>query len=669
MKNSVSNGTRGSGPNEASRTWRTVLTDLAFPEPGADPCVSIIVPAYGEIESTCRCLESIARLRERSNYEVIVADDCSPDESAFLQLVPGLRYFRNPSNLGFLKTCNKAALKARGTYLVFLNNDTEVQAGWLDSMVDLFLEAPDVGVVGSKLVYPDGTLQEAGAIYWQDANGANYGRGDPNPSRPKFNYVREVDKVSGASLMVPKTVFSEVGGFDPIFAPAYKEDADLCFAVRARGLRVLYQPHSVVVHHEGLSHGQDVTEGVKKYQVINRPKFVEKWRKELEFDHFPHDRQCLSMAKERPHGKPIALVIDDKVPEYDRHAGGMGMFHYVQLLQELGFRVVFVSDNPKRREPYSTKLETMGVETHHGSKQLQDMYAEYGSRIAVTWLSRPHEATKHIDRVREQTSAPVIYCGRDLHFLRAQRRSEVEGGENLSAEIALLKEMETRLFRSADAVVTFSHAEAETIQALEPQAAVEVLPPYVLETNPVADCTAHGMDILMIGGFGHSPNVDAALWFAKECWPEISRKVPLARLVIIGSDPPESIESLASDNLVVAGFVPQLEPFFREARLSVAPLRYGAGVKGKIVTSLAAGCPVVATEVGVEGMQLRPEIDVLVANSATEIIDSVVRLSQDDELHARLQSAGVAYIGERYSRDRVRQKFGDLLQRLGALTN
>ena len=219
-----------------------------------EPIVSIIIPVYNQFEYTYNCLRSISeRTGNEIPYELIIADDCSKDQTMDMEKVAiGITVIHNKKNLRFLKNCNNAARYARGRYILFLNNDTQVQNDWLKSLVNLIESDDEIGMVGSKLLYPDGSLQEAGGIVWKDASAWNYGN-RKNPSLPEFNYVKEVDYISGASIMIRKSLWNMIGGFDERFCPAYCEDSDLAFEVRKHGSKVMYQPASVVVHFEGKS--------------------------------------------------------------------------------------------------------------------------------------------------------------------------------------------------------------------------------------------------------------------------------------------------------------------------------------------------------------------------------------------------------------------------------
>ena len=211
------------------------------------PDVSILICVHGKLELTRRCLDAIAATAPAGRYEVVVVDNASPDgsgdalEALAADYPAPLKVVRSAENLGFVGGNNLAAEHATGTHLVLLNNDTEPQPGWLEALLAIAERDPATGAVGAKLVYPDGRLQEAGGIVFADASGWNYGRGG-DPDDPRYTFVREVDYCSAACLLVPRAVWDAVGGFDERYAPAYYEDTDLCFAVRERGLKVVYQP-------------------------------------------------------------------------------------------------------------------------------------------------------------------------------------------------------------------------------------------------------------------------------------------------------------------------------------------------------------------------------------------------------------------------------------------
>ena len=289
---------------------RTVIDPASIQIPLAigEPDVSVIIPTYGKVRYTLQCLKSIAAAPPRVSLEVIVVDDASGEyDIGLLQRVEGITLWRNAENLGFLRSCNLAAKKARGTFLYFLNNDAELMPGAIDALVDLARAHPEAGAVGSKLVYPNGLLQEAGGIVWSDGSTANYGWHDDS-RKPQYNYVREVDYVSGASLLVRKTIWDRLDGFDEAFAPAYYEDTDFAFRVRRAGLKVFYQPDSVVVHHEGISHRREKNAGIQAALGENRDRFVARWGAELRSEQLDPGSRGMR-ARDRAGQKKIALVI------------------------------------------------------------------------------------------------------------------------------------------------------------------------------------------------------------------------------------------------------------------------------------------------------------------------------------------------------------------------
>lgn len=248
---------------------------------------SIIIPCYNAIDCTITCINSLQEtIPPYLNYEIIVVDDAS-DKGTFRRLeskitkLKNVRILRNRKNLGFLGTCNHGAEHAKGEILVFLNNDTISYSNWLFPILNTFRDYPSAGAVGGKLMFPNGTLQEAGGVVFRDGSAANFGKGDKNVESPLYNYVREVDYCSGALLATKSTLFRELGKFDEQFAPGYYEDTDYCFTLRSKGFDVLYQPESAVIHIEGGTAGTDLTVGMKRFQVVNHEKFLNKWRRQL----------------------------------------------------------------------------------------------------------------------------------------------------------------------------------------------------------------------------------------------------------------------------------------------------------------------------------------------------------------------------------------------------
>lgn len=253
---------------------------IRLPAP-AQPQVSIIIPAYNNLRYTLECLSALAAGGGLEAAEVIVIDDASTDETPrVLATIEGLRQIRNDENLGFIRTCNRAAEAAQGEILVFLNNDVQVRPGWLAPLAALLAD-PEVGAAAPKMLFPDGRLQEAGARINRDGASEMIGLFE-DPAQPRWNVRREVDYASGACLAVRRTDFAALNGFDTHFAPAYCEDADLCFRLREMGRKIVYEPASEIVHHLSIT-ANGIDAGYKqRLATRNQQRFVERWSETLD---------------------------------------------------------------------------------------------------------------------------------------------------------------------------------------------------------------------------------------------------------------------------------------------------------------------------------------------------------------------------------------------------
>lgn len=629
-------------------------TPLHFDDVAA-PRVSIVIPVHNAFATTYNCLRSILEHPPEVSYEIVVVDDASTDETmlAAIVLSGAVRLLRNPSNQGFVRSCNAGAKAARGRCLMFLNNDTLVRDGWLDALVATFETVPNVGIAGAKLLSADGQLQEAGGVVWRLGDAWNWGRGQ-DARDPAYCYLRDADWVSGAALMIPAELFALLGGFDEHFAPGYYEDTDLAFRARQMGKRVVVQPASEVVHLEGVSAGVDVNgPGMKRYQRANQAKFRERWASVLAAHRFNGDQAVLEAERAV---RKRAYFIDETVPTPDQDAGSNAALQHMIALMRMGYKVTFLpADNMARIDPYTANLQKIGIECLYAPYywSVEEVFRKARVKPDLIYLHRYVNSARYATMARRYCpNAAIVYNVADLHFLRMERASAVMPDASGAADARDQRARELATMRDVGCVIVHSSYEKTLLDELRPGPPVVVVP-WTVTVRPTQVPFRNRYGTAFVGGYGHPPNVDAATYLATEIVPLLRARGSAFPVRLIGSNAPAEIHALQSRDLQIMGHVPVLADALDHLRCTVVPLRYGAGVKGKVLESFAHGLPCVMTPVAAEGLDLPQELAWLVADSPAEFAAKTHRLHEDEALNSRLAALGCAYVATSCNADIV----------------
>ena len=409
IKNSV-------GYSEYATKW------IAFQEKGElqsfsmptsiKPIVSIVIPTYGRVDLVYRLLLSILLQNNKNTpYEIIIAEDASSEGCEIDSYVSGVSVIRNKQNLGFLKNCNNAIDKAKGKFVVLLNNDTYVGNDWLYELLSPFNGDSKTGLVGAKLLYPNGDIQEAGGIVWNNGRPWNVAKGKDS-YHCEYSYTREVDYVSGAVLCFKKQLWCELNGFDERYSPAYYEDTDFAFKVKAAGLRVVYAALCNVVHDEGQSHGTDLTTGIKQYQAVNSEHFKAKWNDS--FKNLGKEGEELNIQKDRGIEFRV-LFIDATTPEPNKNAGSYAAIQEVKLFQSLGAKVTFIPENLAYWNEYTKDLQRLGVEAIYAPYfyRVEEFINKRISEFDLIYITRNEVASRYIDTIKNKApNTPVFFKDR-----------------------------------------------------------------------------------------------------------------------------------------------------------------------------------------------------------------------------------------------------------------
>ncbi len=643
------------------------VKNLVFPTFDT-PKVSIIIPCYNGFDVTMKCLRSVLSYTQDISYEVIIADDKSTDATKDIeQHAKNVKHVVNSLENGFVNNCNSGASIAKGEYLFFLNNDTQVQPNYLKPLVDVLDVKDDIHVAGSMMLFPNGVVQEAGGVIFRDAQAMRYGCGFRWVYQQELHHCHDTDYISGAALLIRKSSFDKLNGFDKVYNPGYCEDSDLCFRVKyqLQG-RIFFEPKSKVVHFDS-----STFPSYKKLELMenHRHIFFEKFKDKLTKYHTSIDNFSIK-ARDAAAYKHQILVIDMDIlsPSYD--TGSRNTMMYMELFKKHGFNVKFMpflKSNDK--ENFAKDMEYQGFELIRESQE--EYLKKYGHIFDLVFINRPQPADHFLPLVRQYTHAFVMFHGQDLHYLRLYRQDLLNKVPNAESIMQERKSEELAIYEKMDLSLFVSESEMNIVKKENPCSHMTDIPVLLCDTK-VMDSFDYNAeqrcDIAFIAGFAHTPNIDGVVYFVKEVLPLVLKKIPNIKFYIIGSKPTDEVKALASDNVIVTGFVTdeELRNYYRKLKLVVAPLRIGAGVKGKVIEAIYNKVPIVTTDIGVEGIDNSSNI-ISVVNSSVDFANKVIELYGDNNKLNEISSMSKQFIETHYTAEVGFKKIAKFLP--GSLCN
>ncbi|KQP72461.1 glycosyl transferase [Methylobacterium sp. Leaf111] len=643
---------------EAALIWNALFLNdirIAF-RPEAAPVISVVIVSRGARHLLAWTLAKLAGHQAFAGpaFEVILVDNASDAETRTLfDRVDGARILLNSENAGFGPACNQGAAEARGRYVLFLNPDIDLMPGALAAMVRTFAEADDVGIVGGRLVFPGGILQEAGAGFQDDPQLTHpAGRGGLDPFAPEASYVRDAGYVSGALLMIEARLFTELGGFDDLFAPAYFEDTDLCARCQQAGRRVVYQPRAIAIHVES---GTSVRRAdVEALLDRNRVRFRERHGAWL-FGQGPR-RTGFGPRDDAPFALRV-LYVDDRAPHQNLGAGLPRANTIVNAMADLGYAVTVCSVYGEREEPattYRDLSDRIEVIEPCGREGFRRLVTERAGAYDVLWVSRP----PHIRMVcevladlglspRDVGRARVVFDSESLYALREFVVDALKGRPSPGPSLARATALELRTIAAADRVVCVSPADARLLRragVADPVVLGHVQAPH---PNPPGFAARRGF--VFIGSLAREgePNIDSLDWFFGQAWDFLRALLPDAHVTIIGAVAPSIAERLTRPGVTVLGRLDEIGPALDAARVALAPARFAAGLPHKVLETVARGLPSVVTPVLAGQMGWPDGIGYQVHDwhDPRGFAETLAHLHADAAAWTQVQCAGLAQVG------------------------
>jgi len=620
---------------------------------------TIVIPAYENRDELLGCLTSIFSFSTQRNFVILIADDCSPSCTfSSLASIKGVMVIRNQSNLGYIGNVNNAVLQTKTRFIVTLNQDTVVCPGWLDALIDELELSPTNGIAGPRLLDGNFDVLEAGGILHKEAHARHRGRG-LHSEHPSVNYTTTVDYVSGCALAIKTELWVTLGGLCESLAPAYYDDVDLCLRARELGFDTRYVPQSCVVHLEGTSMGTDPNDpsSLKRFQIINREKVAERHKERLSL-HTEYDLNPFFVSHFECR-KTVVCILEE-MPRPDRDGGSVDFALITEYLNELKFHVVvlFTRENTLK---YSASWRRTGItcaafDTEFGQSRLEscDLVFSFGSMVGLfldgkipigkPWIHHTSDiATRRLKLMNELQSGDSSTSAEASRWFMGLPR-DVDAMWKL--ERPTLEKPTTALIVSADdlqfSIENGASGNLVQFQILKGASKLK------LEPKAPSDKT-----ISFVGSMLHSPNPDAVDYFLRDMWPLIAQTSQDVRFLIWGSGIVDGLATRwsAHDRVEVRGWFANYDEVVAQTHVFVSPLRFGAGMKHKVVSSILFGRPVVGTPISFDGLHADLLDSGLSSNDPKVLVESLLGILDDNDKWLSAWKSCRAAVGDQFCRE------------------
>jgi O-antigen biosynthesis protein len=637
------------------------------------PEVSIVLVLYNRAELTLKCLSSILSNQFKS-YQLIIVDNASVDKTKLLlERINGAKIISNSENQHFLLGCNQASQEAVGKYLLFLNNDAQILGDSINAALKTIKSSENVGAVGGKIILPDGTLQEAGSIIWQDGSCLGYGRGD-SPYAPGYMFKRSVDYCSAAFLLTDRQLFLQFEGFDTAYQPAYYEETDYCVKLLKSGKKIIYDPDVSILHYEFASSSSN--DRAIELQKKNQQVFISKHQDWLQHQQ-PRDLKNIFLASRSQSNHQRILFIEDRVPHPYLGSGYTRSHVILSNMVNLGYSVTFYPSDTSHQQDwldiYSDIDKEVEVAIGHGLSGLAEFLKSRQGYYDIVFVSRPHNMS-HVNYLLSRENlfegAKIIYDAEAIYCLRELEQKKLQGELRSKDYLEKSLQEELTLAKKADAIVAVSEAEKQYFLEYGYRKVSAI--GHSIEVNPTPNNFEVRQHLLFVGSVyqSESPNADSITWLTQSIFPKIANNLGRSvNLLLAGINRVEEIEqqvaNLKNPAIAMLGKVNNLTQLYNQSRIFVAPTRFAAGIPHKVHEAAAHGLPVVTTSLIANQLGWKHEYELLVADNPEDFAQQCLRLYEDPTLWKQLRNNALKKVEQECSPRYFTATLKNILKGLG----